>query len=136
MDCKFRPTASRRRCQLPLLLLVVIVRAGPFEHRKPNLSRQQTDRRVCIANLPILCYDTSVSETLTIRLGGDLAEALREEARLTGMARGEIARQALRTHLRGGGKLRAMKRYFGVVRRPADLSTNKAYRRTWGKKTD
>lgn len=69
-----------------------------------------------------------MSETLTIRLGGKLARALREEARLTGLARGEIARLALRRHLRSGGKLRAMKRYFGVMRGPTDLSTNKAYR--------
>jgi len=75
-----------------------------------------------------------VDETLTIRLGERLAQALREEARQTGLAKGEIARQALETRLRGSGKLTVMSRYFGATRGPADLSTNKGYRRAWGKK--
>jgi len=75
-----------------------------------------------------------MSETLTIRLGEDLGEALREESRLTGLPKGEIARQALEARLRASRRLTVMRRYAGTMRGPADLSTNKAYRRTWGKK--
>jgi len=75
-----------------------------------------------------------VNETLTIRLGEQLSQALREESRQTGLARGEIARQALEARLGKGPKLRVMHRYFGTVRGPADLSSNKLYRRAWGKK--
>jgi hypothetical protein len=75
-----------------------------------------------------------MNETLTIRLGEGLARALQEEARQTGLAKGEIARQAIETRLRGSRKLSVMRRYFGTVRGPADLSTNKTYRRAWGKK--
>ena len=75
-----------------------------------------------------------MNETLTIRLGERLAEALSEEARHTGLAKGEIARQALEARLRASRKLTAMRRYFGTMRGPADLSSNKAYRRAWGKK--
>ena len=82
----------------------------------------------------MMCYILRVSETLTIRLGEPLAQALREEARQKGLARGEIARQALEARLHGNTKLSAMRRYFGVVRGPADLSINKTYRRTWGKR--
>ena len=74
-----------------------------------------------------------MNETLTIRLGEKLAHALREEARQTGLAKGEIARQALESRLRHGGKLSVMQRHFGAMRGPADLSTNKSYRRSWGK---
>ncbi len=75
-----------------------------------------------------------MNETLTIRLGEKLAHALREEARQTGLAKGEIARQALETRLQRGGKLTVMHRHFGAMEGPSDLSTNKSYRRTWGKK--
>jgi len=75
-----------------------------------------------------------MNDTLTIRLGGRLAHALHEEARQTGLAKGEIARQALESRLQRGGKLAVMQRYFGAMRGPADLSTNKAYRRSWNKK--
>ena len=75
-----------------------------------------------------------MNETLTIRLGEKLAHALREEARQTGRAKGEIAREALQARLRVGGKLAVMERYFGGMRGPADLSTNKAYRRSWHKR--
>ena len=75
------------------------------------------------------------NNTLTIRVGEKLAHALRREARQTGLTRGEIARQALEARLQGPGKLSVMSRYFGVMRGPADLSTNKAYRRQrWNKK--
>ena len=75
-----------------------------------------------------------MSETLTIRLGENLAHALQAEARETGLAKGEIARQALESRLQRGGKLAVIQRHFGAMRGPADLSTNKTYRRSWNKK--
>jgi Ribbon-helix-helix protein, copG family len=74
-----------------------------------------------------------MNETLTIRLGEKLAHALQEEARQTGLAKGEIARQALESRLQRGGKLAVMQHYFGTMRGPSDLSTNKTYRRNWNK---
>jgi hypothetical protein len=75
-----------------------------------------------------------MNETLTIRLGEKLAFALDEEARRTGLAKGVIVRQALESRLRSSGKLSTMERHFGSMRGPADLSTNKEYRRNWKKK--
>jgi len=75
-----------------------------------------------------------MSETLTIRLGEELAYALSQEARRTGLAKGEIARQALEARLQSAGKLSAMERHFGSMSGPADLSVNKAYRRVWKKR--
>jgi predicted DNA-binding protein len=75
-----------------------------------------------------------MSETLTIRLGEQLAEALREESQQTGLPKGEIARQALEERLRTDRKLTVMRHYFGAVRGAADLSSNKTYRRNWGKR--
>jgi Ribbon-helix-helix protein, copG family len=76
-----------------------------------------------------------MNDTLTIRLGEALAKALQEEARQTGLAKGEIARQALAARLRQRRKLTVMTKYFGTVSGPSDLSTNKTYRRSWGWKT-
>ena len=75
-----------------------------------------------------------MSQTLSIRLGEKLAHALQEEARQTGLPKGEIARQALESRLQRGGKLAVMQRHFGTMRGPSDLSTNKTYRRSWNKK--
>ena len=75
-----------------------------------------------------------MNQTLTIRLGERLSHALQEEARRTGLAKGEIARQALESRLQRSGALSVMERHFGAMRGPADLSTNKAYRRSWNKK--
>lgn len=74
-----------------------------------------------------------MNDTLSIRLGQELAHALHDEARQTGLPKGEIARQALASRLRRGGKLVVMRRYFGAMRGPSDLSTNKSYRRQWNK---
>ena len=63
-----------------------------------------------------------------------MAVALEAEAEQTGLAKGEIARQALEMRLKPSGKLSVMSRYFGVMRGPADLSTNKSYRKKWGRK--
>lgn len=59
---------------------------------------------------------------------------MREEARQTGLAKGEIARQALEARLQRRGTLSVMQRHFGAMRGPSDLSTNKAYRRNWSEK--
>ena len=75
-----------------------------------------------------------MNDTLTIRLGEKLATALQAEAEQTGLAKGEIARQALEQRLSRSGKLSVMTRHFGAVAGPADLSTNKAYRKKWGRK--
>ncbi len=75
-----------------------------------------------------------MQDTLTIRLGEDLADALQREARRTGLSKGEIARQAIADRLRKAGGLPVMSRHFGTMRGPADLSTNKAYRRAWTKR--
>ena len=75
-----------------------------------------------------------MQDTLTIRLGAALAEALHQEARQTGQSKGEIARQAIAARLRKAGGIPVMTRHFGAMRGPADLSTNKAYRRAWTKK--
>jgi hypothetical protein len=71
---------------------------------------------------------------LTVRLGEPLAHALAAEARPTGLAKGEIARQALEFRLRHSGKLAVMQRHFGAMSGPADLSTNKTHRRRWNEK--
>lgn len=75
-----------------------------------------------------------MNESLTIRLGKALADALQEEARQTGLPKGEIARQALEARLKRRGKLNVMQRHFGTMQGPSDLSTNKSYRRHWKKK--
>jgi predicted DNA-binding protein len=72
--------------------------------------------------------------TLTVRLSEDLAEALHRASRETGVAKGEIVRQAVAAHLKKTRDLSVMSRHFGTMQGPADLSTNKAYRRAWGKK--
>jgi hypothetical protein len=75
-----------------------------------------------------------MNETLTIRLDEALAHALSEEARQTGLTKGEITRRALQTRLHHASKLTVMRRYFGTVSGPSDLSTNKSYRRNWKKR--
>jgi len=75
-----------------------------------------------------------MAETLTVRLGEELAEALRQEARQSGVSRGEIVRQAIAARVRQTASTTVMQRHFGTMRGPADLSTNKAYRRAWTRK--
>ena len=72
-----------------------------------------------------------MNDTLTIRLGSELARALEDAARQTGLSKGELARQALADRLRKSGALAVMHRHFGSVRGPSDLSVNKVYRRQW-----
>ena len=73
-------------------------------------------------------------DTLTVRLTEELADALREEARQSGVPKGEIVRQAIAIRLQKATSSSAMSRHFGIMRGPSDLSTNKAYRRAWKKK--
>jgi hypothetical protein len=76
-----------------------------------------------------------MGDTLTVRLDDALADALAREARESGRPKGEIVREAVAAHLtRRTVAGSVMSRYFGVVRGPSDLSTNKAYRRVWSKK--
>jgi metal-responsive CopG/Arc/MetJ family transcriptional regulator len=75
-----------------------------------------------------------MNDTLTIRLGEKLANALDEESRLTGLSKSEIVRQALTTFLERKRRSTVIGRYFGVIQGPADLSTNKDYRRDWKKR--
>ena len=72
--------------------------------------------------------------TLTIRLPDELADALRRVSRQSGVPQGDIVRQAVKAHLGQTGGPTVMSRYFGAIGGPADLSTNKTYRRAWRKK--
>jgi hypothetical protein len=72
--------------------------------------------------------------TLTVRLPDALADALGQAARESGVAKGDIVRQAVAAHLNKGAGQSVMSRHFGALRGPADLSTNRAYRRAWSKK--
>ena len=74
--------------------------------------------------------------TLTIRLEEELAEALQQEAREAGVSRGEIVREAIAARLRKRASAPVMSRYFGVMRGPSDLSTNKTHRRAWNRKRE
>ena len=73
-------------------------------------------------------------DTLTVRLDDELAAALRREAKESGLPRGAIVRLAVAAHLSRSGGPSVMSTHFGTMRGPADLSTNKAYRRTWARK--
>jgi hypothetical protein len=75
-----------------------------------------------------------MDRTLTIRMDAALAEALQDEAEETGVSKGEIARQALEKRFRKGKRIMVMKKYFGSTDGAHDLSSNKAHRKTWGKK--
>lgn len=76
-----------------------------------------------------------MNDTLTIRLGSELARALEDAARQTGLSKGELARQALVDRLRKPGALAVMYRHFGAMQGPVDLSVNKTYRRQWSRRT-
>jgi len=73
-------------------------------------------------------------DTLTVRLSEELAQALQREARQSGIPKGEIVRQAIAARVQKTGSHSVMSRHFGMMRGPADLSTNKAYRRAWRKR--
>jgi hypothetical protein len=73
-------------------------------------------------------------DTLTIRLGTEMAAALERTAREMGVSKGEIVRQALAARLRQNPQFTVLPRYIGAIDGPADLSTSKAYRRAWRKR--
>ena len=57
----------------------------------PTIAR----RFLCLAYLTLLFYSPAMDETLTIRLGSDLARALVQAASQAGISKGGLARQAL-----------------------------------------
>jgi uncharacterized protein GlcG (DUF336 family) len=77
-----------------------------------------------------------MSETLTVRLDDALAKALTDEAERTSRAKGRIVSEALESYFRRTrpGALQALQRYVGCVEGPPDLSTNKKYLATLGKR--
>src|SRR5204862_212441 len=77
----------------------------------------------CVFRRCRLCVTVDcMNETLTIRLGEKLAYALSQEARRTGLAKGEIARQALEARLLSTGKPSAMARQFACIVRMTELT--------------
>jgi hypothetical protein len=90
------------------------------------------ERRV--ASLSKLSYTGDMSETLTIRLGEDLAQALEDEASRTGLSKAEIVREGLERRLENHRLKGSIEKYFGIIEGPPDLSSNKKYLKTWGLK--
>ena len=72
-----------------------------------------------------------MSQTLSIRLDEETLAALDEEARKTGMSRNRIVRDAVAQRLRFADRLGPFREAVGLIKGPCDLSTNRAYRRTW-----
>ena len=72
-----------------------------------------------------------MDDTLTIRLSADLAKALEDESRHTGLSKGQIARDALKSRLQERQTASVIQKYIGCMKGPPDLSTNKEYRRRW-----
>jgi hypothetical protein len=71
--------------------------------------------------------------TLTVRRPEDLADALGRAARESGVAKGDIVRQAVTASDQGCRSVGDVAPLW-LDARPADFSTNKAYRRAWAKK--
>jgi predicted transcriptional regulator len=68
-----------------------------------------------------------MSNTLTIRIPGDLAEWLAETARKTGVPKGRIIREQLEKARQSEGQ--PFLRLAGLVDGPAKLSTRKGFSR-------
>lgn len=83
-----------------------------------------------IAGVPLLCYTGLMSQTLSIRLDDELVAALDEEAKRAGITRNRIVRNAIVQRL-VHKNLGAFREVVGLMKGPRDLSTNRAYRRTW-----
>jgi predicted DNA-binding protein len=66
-----------------------------------------------------------MSNTITVRIPGDLAEWLAETARKTGVPKGRIVRDQLEKARRSEEK--PFLRLAGVVAGPANLSTRKGF---------
>jgi hypothetical protein len=77
-----------------------------------------------------------MSETLTVRLDDVLAKALADEADRTSRPKGRIVAEALQAHFRRTrpSALQALQPYVGCVSGPSDLSTNKTYLATLGRR--
>ncbi len=75
-----------------------------------------------------------VSQTLSIRLPDTLREKLEADAQSTGQSKSQIVLGELERRYAGRGDGQGIMRLAGIMRGPADLSTNKAYRRAWGKR--
>ncbi|MFI5070220.1 MAG: ribbon-helix-helix protein, CopG family [Terriglobales bacterium] len=70
-----------------------------------------------------------MSNTLTIRLPGELLDRLREKARRTGLPMSRVVRESLEVSLNGGGN-QAWRKFAGILKDgPPDLSARKGYSR-------
>jgi predicted transcriptional regulator len=70
-----------------------------------------------------------MSNTLTIRLPGELLDRLREKARRTGLPMSRVVRESLEVSLNGGGN-QAWRKFAGILKDgPPDLSSRKGYSR-------
>jgi hypothetical protein len=76
------------------------------------------------------------SAALSLRLDKVTAKALEDEAARTKRSKGYIVRAALAEHLERArpGAATALAKYAGCVGGPSDLSTNKAYLATLGRR--
>ena len=72
-----------------------------------------------------------MGQTLSIRLDDELLAALDHEARRTGMSRNRLIRDAVVLRLGRAPGLGPLREVVGLIQGPADLSTNRAYRRAW-----
>ena len=70
-----------------------------------------------------------MGHTLTVRLPAPLAAWLEEQARTSGVARGQIVREQLE-RARAVGRRQSFMRLAGTKRGAADLSTRKGFSRT------
>ncbi len=77
-----------------------------------------------------------MNQTLTIRIEPDLMQGLEAEARRTKTSKGELVRRALRRQLTKTqpSALDVLGGLRGLVRGPADLSTNKKHLAPLGRK--
>jgi hypothetical protein len=76
-----------------------------------------------------------MGKSLTIRLDDATAAALDAAVRRTRRSRGELVREAVLAHVRvtQPTALDSLAEYVGAVSGPADLSTNKAHLRDFGR---
>lgn len=81
-----------------------------------------------------MSHSPAVSQTLSIRLPDALREKLEADAQNTGQSKSQIVLAELERRYAGRGEGQGIMRLAGIMRGPKDLSTNKAYRRAWGKR--
>jgi metal-responsive CopG/Arc/MetJ family transcriptional regulator len=76
-----------------------------------------------------------MDRSLSIRIDSDLARRLDDEAKRTHVSRGEIVREAVRKRLKTmAGPRTLLLKYAGVMSGPRDLSTNKKYLASLGRR--